>query len=667
MDIEKLEELEALKIKIRELEKKSNEVEKKHDKEIQKKDQIIRSFREKNSELKKKKTLAEAEKKVLAKSVQFLDYKLRGSLYMRFGSSSEKYYKLFKISKSDAVHLLKLHECDEDVKTFTNKYNIQPNLEDSNKSKNTKKNKTEDIRATNGTKTDKTNDKTEDNLKTGKKPNRIYLRNRNPKDRVRTNSGGRQKFDSELERKIVSELDLEMQCSVCGSNLKYMGQVGMGSEYLKLKEKFFTIEQYFQYKFICRKCNKEYIKDLDKNGVSTKPTGIIVTPPQNRFIRKGIVDDNIIADTVISKFEVGIPNTRQEEQYRAMGLTVSARNMTNWQNKLADGLRPFVEQLRIEMLESKALNFDETFFQVLEEEDKADATKSYIWLMVNPDPAKKAVYYHYNRSRATAVFKKLIDNYDGYIQSDAYIAYTTQNQQYTHFVALCWVHARRVFATTLKSGDYLKGSKGYEIIEKIVSYMGDIFNKERETRSLYDNTLTMDAKEFIKLRKKETFPIIKNLTKYITKHKKSISVDANINDAMGYYLNHINELKVYLECEFLTPGNQIAEQKVKSIINWRNNSLFAGSETGAETGCILSSLIQTAKMNNIEPTSYIKYLMKVVEDNRGEELEEKDYSIHLPFNLSSDILMSLEVKKYSIMPKNQRISNKIVQKESIDI
>lgn len=658
-DVKDLEDLEELRIRIRELEEKSKEdeikhqkeidkINKKHDKEIQKKNQIIKSLQERNTALNKKKALAEAERKILSESIQNLQYKHRSALYMKYGASSEKYHKLFKISKSDAIHLIKLHECKKDVEAFENQHNILPPLKNSEIS-------------IEGTQKDKIDDKFDDISKKNFKSKRKYVRNRNPQGRINNNGGGRQKFNPELERKIVSQLDLDMKCPVCGNKLKYIGEIGIGSEYLKLKDKFFIIEKYFQYKFVCKKCNKAYIKDLDKNGVTSKPNGFIVTPPQNRFIRKGIVDDNIVADTVISKFEVGIPNTRQAEQYKAMGLTISARNMTNWQNKLAEALKPFAEQLRIEMLESKALNFDETYFQVLEEEYKSDISKSYIWIMVNPDPEKRAVYYHYNSSRATSVFKNLIGDYDGYIQSDAYIAYTSEKQNYVHKSALCWVHTRRAFATALKSGDYAKGSEGYKIIETIVSYMADIFRIEKENRRKYDNDLAMDATQFINLRKKETLKIIKKLTKYITKYRNNISVDSNINDAMGYYVNHIDALKVYLECELLTPGNQIAELRAKSIINWRNNSLFAGSETGAETGAILSSLIQTAKMNNIEPNSYVKYLMKVVEENRGLELDESDYSIHLPFNLSTDILMDLEIKNHSVMPKKQRILAKTIQ------
>ena len=208
----------------------------------------------------------------------------------------------------------------------------------------------------------------------------------------------------------------------------------------------------------------------------------------------------------------------------------------------------------------------------------------------------------------------------------------------------------------------MKGSEGYEIIERIVSSMADIFKIEKETRNLYNSSIEMDATSFIELRKKKTLPIIKKLTKYIAKHKKSISVDSSIKGAMGYYLNHIDDLKAYLECELLTPGNQISDQKVKNIINWRNNSLFAGSTAGAETGAVLSSLIQSAKMNGIEPTAYIKYLMKIVEENRGKETDVNDYSNHLPFNLSDDILMDLKVKQYSIMSKKQRISSKLYQK-----
>ena len=90
------------------------------------------------------------------------------------------------------------------------------------------------------------------------------------------------------------------------------------------------------------------------------------------------------------------------------------------------------------------------------------------------------------------------------------------------------------------------------------------------------------------------------------------------------------------------------------IINWKNNSLFAGSPDGAVTGCVLETIIQTGKMNDLEPSFYLQYLMNVVKQNRLNKLENIDFKRHLTCDLDNILEASLINKNISILPKDKR-------------
>jgi transposase len=351
MTAKEKEEKAVLQMRIDELEKKSNQdqkkyekqvekIKKKHKKEISKKDEIIKSLREKRAE-----QVSEIE--VLSTSIQSLRSNLRQALFLKFGNSSEQYRNLFSISKSDALLMKKLHDVNADIDAIKNdtlaKFGDNsletPEPEDPSDSVQSDKNK----------------DKKEDK---NTKPKRTYHRNRNPKKRERKNCGGRQSYDSSFERNTVTSDVVLTHCPVCGDELQQWGEE-ISSEFIKLKEKIFTIEQYIRIKLICKKCNKAYQKDLEENYKSNLSAGLYITPPKNLFIKRGSVDDNVVADTAVGKYDTGIPNTRQEELYRRMGLTIRARNMTNWQHQLGEQLTPLAELIRKSLLETSAIGIDE--------------------------------------------------------------------------------------------------------------------------------------------------------------------------------------------------------------------------------------------------------------------------------------------------------------------
>jgi transposase len=79
---------------------------------------------------------------------------------------------------------------------------------------------------------------------------------------------------------------------------------------------------------------------------------------------------------------------------------------------------------------------------------------------------------------------------------------------------------------------------------------------------------------------------------------------------VSYTLNQWDKLIAYLDCAELTPDNNISENAIRPFVVGRKNRLFYKSPTGAETACILYSVIETSKLNGLNPLKYLQALFE---------------------------------------------------------
>ena len=94
-------------------------------------------------------------------------------------------------------------------------------------------------------------------------------------------------------------------------------------------------------------------------------------------------------------------------------------------------------------------------------------------------------------------------------------------------------------------------------------------------------------------------------------------------DAIGYVMNHWVALTRYLDDGRIEIDNNAAERSLRGIALGRKNYLFLGSNAGGERAATLYSLLETAKLNGMNPESYLRDVLTVIADypvNRVAEL-----------------------------------------------
>ena len=281
--------------------------------------------------------------------------------------------------------------------------------------------------------------------------------------------------------------------------------------------------------------------------------------------------------------------------------------MANWTLAVSRRVSPLLELLRREIPGGSVVQIDETTVQVLQEPGRSPSSPSYMWVFVGGAPGKRCILYQYHPSRSGQVPLRLLEGYQGFLQTDGYEGYTQLGAQPGITHAGCWAHARRKFfeakSITKKPG------AAQQALEQIRS----LYAVEQALRVQPD----LSGADFVEQRK----------TRLSRFWRSSI---AGCRDsaarfhrrppwAKPWYILQSEWPKLirYLESPGLTPDNNACEQAIRPFVVGRKNWLFAQCPSGAYASAALYSLIETAKANGLEPYLYLRYLfsnLPVAED-----------------------------------------------------
>jgi len=135
------------------------------------------------------------------------------------------------------------------------------------------------------------------------------------------------------------------------------------------------------------------------------------------------------------------------------------------------------------------------------------------------------------------------------------------------------------------------------------------------------------------IRGRRSRPLAEALRTWIEEHLPRVPGWSELAKAMRYVLRHYEGLTLYLDDGRLEMDNNVFERAIKPVVITRKNSLFAGSDAGARHWAVANSLIQTCKLNGVEPLAYLTDVLKRIVSGRTKSLE-----LHalLPWNWQPD-------------------------------
>lgn len=368
--------------------------------------------------------------------------------------------------------------------------------------------------------------------------------------------------------------DLTCPCG-CGNQLHKIGEVI--TEQLEIVPAKIYVKQHVRFK---------YAGCLHQNQVITA-----VMP--NQPIDKGFAGPGLLADALVKKYDDHLPLYRQSEILARHGIDISKQTLCDWVMRCADLLHPIVEAMKPDLLTSPKIHTDDTVIPVLEE-GKGSTKEGRLWGYLGSGPP--CVIYDYSPNREQKWPEEFLKNYKGYLQADAYSGYDKIYAAGNIIEVACMAHARRKFFDIVQSNKKIGVKEGIAVTA--LSYIGKLYQIERRIKDLVPI-----AKKAI--RKREATLILRDYKKWLIKKSNKVLPKSPLGQAINYTLKNWIALTRYLGEGFLSIDNNAAERLMRPITVGRSNYVFAGNDRGGKAAATIYSLIETCKLNEINPYEYL--------------------------------------------------------------
>jgi transposase len=407
--------------------------------------------------------------------------------------------------------------------------------------------------------------------------------------------------DTPRERR---ELDPGSTCPDCGGALRVVGEDV--SEILEMITAKLKVIEIARPKKSCRCCEK-----------------MVQVPAPSRPIPGSIAGASLLAYILVSKFDDQLPLYRQNEILARMGADIPRSTLADWCGHGMRILLPVIDAIGATVLRSDILHADDTPIRVLDPKGRAKGIgkgvmQGRIWGYVCDQrpwagTAPPGALYRYAANWKAEHVLAHLRSASGILQADAYKGYAKLYEpgadgEPRFREAACFAHWRRDFHDIWTSQ---KSEIAYEALERI----GQLYDIEREISGQ-----PADLRRAV--RQARSKPKLEALHAWAETQLTRIPGKGDLAKAFRYGLSRWPAFCLFIDDGRVAIDNNVAERALRSIGIGRRNWLFAGSEAGAETLARAMTLIESAKMNNLDPQAYLTDLFQRVHDHKINRIDE---------------------------------------------
>ncbi len=385
-------------------------------------------------------------------------------------------------------------------------------------------------------------------------------------------------------------------CSSCGSRrLRKLGEdVTETLEYIPARWK---VIQHVREKFTCRDCEM-----------------ISQTPAPNHPISRGRAGPNLLAQILFNKYRAHLPLNRQSDIYANEGVDLDVSTLADWVGASTATLMPLVERIETHVLNGERIHADDTTVPVLA---KGKCRTGRLWTYVRDDKpfageAAPAALFYYSPNRGGEHPEKHLAGYTGLMQADAFSGY---NGLYINgcapgpiLEAACWAHGRRKF---FEIAELQKAPVAIEAVRRI----DELFAIEREING-------KPPDERLAVRSARSRPLVDDLDKWLRTERRKLSSKNRIAKAIDYLLKRWHAFTRFLDDGRICLSNNAAERSIRGIAVGRKNWTFAGSDSGGHRAAAIYTLIETAKLNDVDARAWLADVLARIADHPASRIDE---------------------------------------------
>lgn len=346
---------------------------------------------------------------------------------------------------------------------------------------------------------------------------------------------------------------------------------------------------------------------------------VIQAPAPSLPIPKARASSGLLAHMLVSRYADHLPWYRQSAIFRRAGVEIDRDLMGRWAGRIAWLLAPLVDRMMAYVLDARKIHGDDTPVDLIKRE--GGTTTAHFWVYLRDDrasgdPSAPTVVYRFSQDRRGIHPATHLSGYRGYFQADAFAGY---NALYRDPVTRaprdiievgCWSHVRRKF------NDILEAEKGQSpIAAEAITRIGALFAIERRIKGWPPDQRRAE-------RQAHALPRLNALRAWLTTQLHGLAPKGKLAIACRYALDRWEAMARYCEDGILEISNNLVENALRGVSLGRKNWLFVGSAKGGEHAAIFYSLIETCRLNGIDPEAWLTDVIARIGDHPINRIDE---------------------------------------------
>jgi len=422
---------------------------------------------------------------------------------------------------------------------------------------------------------------------------------------------GRKPLDPALPREIVRH-ELPEAERVCAHDGHALVEIGAEvSEQLDVIPEQVRVLQHHRIKYACPCCDQS----------------LKVAPTPARIIPRGLLSEAAQAWVITGKYQFGMPLYRQAALLRRFGGDLASNTLAAGVVRIGKAVQPVINLLRDYLLDSDLIYGDETTVQVLKEPGRKAQTKSFMWAQMNGSGPPVRLFAYAPGRGAEHAEKLYAGIREGAtLVSDGYEVYSgiAKANGLTHLG--CWSHARRPF---IKAEEALpKATRSPDqLATRFIQLIAKLYRAEARARQ-------WKPQRRQRLRARYSASVLHEIEQLLLTHLHGVAPSSLLGQALHYLHGQWPKLVRFVDNGAWPLDSNPVENAIRPFVVGRKGWLFAATVAGANASANLYSLVETAKVNGVEPYRYLVALFKKLPLAQTAD----DYEALLPWNIKLPVL-----------------------------
>jgi transposase len=381
---------------------------------------------------------------------------------------------------------------------------------------------------------------------------------------------------------IVIDVE-DKRCPCCGGAMHVIGEDV--AEMLDVVPALYRVKVIRRPRYGCRGCEG----------------AVVQAPAPERPLTGGMASEAVLAQVLVAKYSDHLPLYRQAQIFARHGIDLDRSTLANWVGRACWWLRPLAELLLGTVLSSPKIFADDTPVPVLDP-GRGRTKTGRLWSYARDDRPWQgllppAVAYVYSENRQGVHPRSHLAQFTGVLQVDGYTGFSRlTGERPVVELAFCWAHVRRKFFD-------FHHATGSPIAAEALRRIAELYHIEARIRGRLPN-------DRARIRQAESRPLVGAMKSWLDGEIARVSAKSALAEAIRYALRHWKGLVLFLDDGRVEIDSNTVERTIRPIKLGAKNHLFAGSDGGAESWAVLASLIQTAKLNDVEPFAYLRDVLE---------------------------------------------------------